>query len=251
MKPDSSNEQSDSEALNDDSVSRYLTDNPEFFNRKAELLLGLNIPHESGGAISLLERQVAMYRERNLELQNRINDFIFNAEENDALFERTRIVILELLKTSNLGELSSAVEVTLKAEFAAHASRLFFIGATFSDDNGSDVDNDQNEKSNVRTLDAKTAKDTLGKLFDKKRTFCCELTPEQGKLLFPDTNKEILSAAIIPIHLNETLREESDLGMPTLVIGSDKHNHFNSSLDTLFLDFIGEILSAHISVLKG
>ena len=73
MKPDPSNNQADSDALNDDSVSRYLTDNPEFFNRKADLLLGLSIPHESGAAISLLERQVAMYRERNLELQNRIN----------------------------------------------------------------------------------------------------------------------------------------------------------------------------------
>ena len=34
-----------------------------------------------------------------------INDFVFNAEENDALFERTRIVILELLKTKNLRSL--------------------------------------------------------------------------------------------------------------------------------------------------
>ncbi|MDG2176746.1 MAG: DUF484 family protein [Gammaproteobacteria bacterium] len=249
MKPDPSNEQSDLDALNDDSVSRYLTDNPEFFNRKADLLLGLSIPHESGAAISLLERQVAMYRERNLELQNRINDFIFNAEENDALFERTRIVILELLKTNNLGELSKAVEVTLKSEFAAHASRLFFIGANFS---GSEDDKkDKNENNNVRTLEEKPARKTLGKLYEKKRTFCCELTPEQAKLLFPDTKKDILSAAIIPVHLNETLRKESGTGMPTLVIGSEKHNHFNTSLDTLFLDFIGEILSAHISLLKS
>ena len=245
MKPDPSNDQSDSDALNDDSVSRYLTDNPEFFNRKADLLLGLSIPHESGAAISLLERQVAMYRERNLELQNRINDFIFNAEENDALFERTRIVILELLKTNNLDELSNAVELTLKSEFAAHASRLFFIGANFPDNK------DQTVENNLRTLEEKPARKTLGKLFEKKRTFCCELTPEQAKLLFPDTKKDILSAAIIPVHLNEALRKESGMGMPTLVIGSEKHNHFNTSLDTLFLDFIGEILSAHISLLKG
>ena len=255
MKPDSSNEQTGSDTLNDDSVSHYLTENPEFFNRKAELLLGLSIPHESGAAISLLERQVAMYRERNLELQNKINDFIFNAEENDALFERTRIVILELLKTKNLSELSSVVEVTLKAELAAHASRLFFIGANFNGDigkasgNQSAKDSGENEVANVRTLEEKPAQETLGKLFEKKRTFCCELTPEQAKLLFPDTKKDILSAAIIPVHLNEALRKESGMGMPTLVVGSEKHNHFNSSLDTLFLDFIGEILSAHISLL--
>jgi uncharacterized protein YigA (DUF484 family) len=240
MKPDPSNLDV-IEPLNDETVSKYLIENPEFFDRKADLLLALTIPHESGSAISLLERQVALFRERNRELQNNINEFIFNAEENDALFEKTRIVILELLKTDSLSTLSDAVDDTLKAEFAAHASRLFFIT-----EDGKDMDND-----GVRTLDITPARETLGKLFDKKRTFCCELTPEQARLLFPDTKKEILSAAVIPVHLGEALQEEKGIGMPILVIGSDRHNHFNSSLDTLFLDFIGEILAAHITRLEA
>lgn len=239
MKPDPSSERARTEALDDETVSRYLVENPEFFNRKAELLTELTIPHESGSAISLLERQVAMFRERNRELQNNINDFIFNAEENDALFEKTRLVILELLRTDSLAELSAAVEETLKSEFSAHASRLLFITP-----NGDPVEG-------IRTLAEKPARETLGKLFDKKRTFCCELAPEQARLLFPDTTKEILSAAVIPVHFNESLREDKVIGMPILVIGSDKHNHFNSSLDTLFLDFIGEILAAHITRLAG
>ena len=96
MKSDSSNHAVSSGTLDDDSVSKYLIENPDFFNRKADLLLDLTIPHVSGGAISLLERQVALFRERNRDLQNNINNFIFNAEENDAMFEKTRIVILEI-----------------------------------------------------------------------------------------------------------------------------------------------------------
>jgi uncharacterized protein YigA (DUF484 family) len=238
MKPE---ELETGEPLNDDTVSKYLIENPEFFNRKGDLLLALTIPHESGTAISLLERQVSLFRERNRELQENINEFIFNAEENDALFEKTRIVILELLKTNSLTLLSDTVDNTLKAEFAAHASRLFFITEA-----GITMDTE-----GVRTLDITAVRETLGKLFDKKRTFCCELTPEQAKLLFPDTKKEILSAAVIPVHLTESLREEKGLGMPMLVIGSERHNHFNSSLDTLFLDFIGEILVAHITRMVG
>lgn len=263
MKPDPSTDHSSAQSLNDDTVSRYLEDNPEFFDRKAELLLELTIPHESGGAISLLERQVAMFRERNLELQNKINDFIFNAEENDALYEKTRLVILELLKTNTLTELSAIIEETLKAEFVAHASRLFFITDNVDSIlDGIGVQQEQGEtdkqkessaekKQKIRTLETSKARDTLGKLFDKKRTFCCELTPEQAKLLFPDTAKEVLSAAVIPVHLNERLREKKGISMPILVIGSEKHNHFNSSLDTLFLDFIGEILAAHITRLTA
>jgi len=238
MTPDSNNKLSP-QALDDELVSQYLIDNPEFFNRQAELLLKLSIPHESGAAISLLERQVALFRERNRDLQNNINDFIFNAEENDALFEKTRIVILELLKTTSVEELGAVIEGSLAEEFSAHASRLIFIT------------DHQVDGNSFRALSVEKARETLGKLFDKKRTFCFEISPEQGKVLFPDTTKEILSAAVIPVHLSEDLREAKGIGMPILVIGSDKHNHFNSSLDTLFLDFIGEILAVHITRLIG
>ena len=242
MKSDSSNEVVSSATLEDESVSKYLIENPDFFNRKADLLLELTIPHVSGGAISLLERQVALFRERNRDLQNNINNFIFNAEENDALFEKTRIVILEILKSDSLKSLSSIVADTLKTEFTADASNLLFIA-----DNPA---GDAREKG-IHILPAAPTRETLGKLFDKKRTFCCELSPEQARLLFPDSQKEILSAAIIPVHPNDSISEADQYSAPILVIGSDKHNHFNSSLDTLFLDFIGEILAVHITRLAA
>jgi len=242
MKSDSSNEMMSAETLDDESVSKYLIDNPDFFNRKADLLLELTIPHVSGGAISLLERQVTLFRERNRDLQNNFNNFIFNAEENDALFEKTRIVILELLKTDSLKSLSSVIADTLKNEFSADASNLLFIADK--------PDNAACEKG-IHILAAAPTRETLGKLFEKKRTFCCELSPEQARLLFPASKKEILSAAIIPVHPGDSISNADQYSSPILVIGSDKHNHFNSSLDTLFLDFIGEILSVHITRLAA
>lgn len=242
MTTDSNNAKESVEILDEESVAKYLSENPDFFERKADLLLELTIPHGNRGAISLLERQVELFRERNGELQNNINDFIFNAEENDALFEKTRIVILKLLKSDTLIQLSNVIEDTLKTEFAAHASSLLFIS-------GSDGSNIDNEEIKLRPL--APTKNILGKLFDKKRTFCCELRPEQAKFLFPDSKKEILSAAVIPVHPADLSRDELTFGTPLLVIGSDKHNHFNSSLDTLFLDFIGEILATKITRLVG
>lgn len=239
MKPDPTDDLQVAETLNDDTVSKYLIENPEFFNRKGDLLLELSIPHESGSAISLLERQVSLFRDRNRELQNNINDFIFNAEENDALFEKTRIVILELLKTNTLVELSRAVEDILKSEFAAHASRLFFIS------------NKPHEDAAIRVLPEKKARESMGQLFEKKRTYCCELDSNQAQLLFPDTRKDILSAAVIPVHLGETTPAGNTIGMPVLIIGSDRPRHFNSSQDTLFLDFIGEVIAGLITHMPG
>ncbi len=39
-------------------VASYLKTNPEFFIEQEDLLADLSLPHESGKAISLLERQV-------------------------------------------------------------------------------------------------------------------------------------------------------------------------------------------------
>ena len=43
-------------------VIEYLKKNPEFFDRNPRLLQSLSLPHESGGTVSLVERQVATLR---------------------------------------------------------------------------------------------------------------------------------------------------------------------------------------------
>jgi len=48
--------------LNDEAVLRYLTIHPEFFNNNQDLLPRLRIPHESGKAVSLIEKQVSVLR---------------------------------------------------------------------------------------------------------------------------------------------------------------------------------------------
>jgi len=50
--------------LNRESVADYLRENPDFFVDQDELLRGLTLPHDSGRAISLVERQVHLFREQ-------------------------------------------------------------------------------------------------------------------------------------------------------------------------------------------
>ena len=58
--------QSDSETITirEDQVVGYLRRNPDFFARHDDLLAEISLPHDSGSAISLLERQVNILRER-------------------------------------------------------------------------------------------------------------------------------------------------------------------------------------------
>src|SRR5690349_6364514 len=92
--PDAQNS-ADSASLDDAAVADWLRKHPEFFHGHADLLMELSIPHESGKAIALLERPVALFRERQSSLQDQIFEFIGNARNNDNLFEKTRLVVLD------------------------------------------------------------------------------------------------------------------------------------------------------------
>lgn len=222
--------------LDDESVAAYLTEHPDFFTNREELLLKLRIPHKSGSAVSLLERQVSLLRRKSDENQNKIHDFIENAKENDDLFEKTRTIILNIINTRSLEELSDLIDEKLKNEFDATASRIFFATTETVDE----------QESKLFMLPLDHTRKVLGVLFQRKRAYCGNLDNEQAQLFFPDTVK-INSAAIIPIHFHDEKELKGKLpGIPLLVIASSKAKHFNSSLDTLFLDFIGEILSAQI-----
>lgn len=220
--------------LDDISVAAFLADKPNFFADKNELLMSMVVPHESGKAISLLERQLNVLRERNDNKQENIDSFIANAKANDELFEKIRTIILDILKTPSFEALTSLIEERLKDDFSASVSKLIFVS-------------DNNEETNFSQLSLSAAKEALGKKFEQKRSFCCALGAKQANLLFPEQAQEIVSAAIIPVHFDESTRTEKVPGVPLLVIGSDKEHQFHSQLDTLFLDFIGEVLATHIT----
>lgn len=216
--------------LNEASVVQFLTKHPDFFVGKDTLIHNFTLPHESGNAISLVERQVSILREQNNSLQNKMKNIMANAKENDALFEKIRLITLELLQSSSITELQVTLTAQLCNNFKATASNLVFVG---------------DDSDMIQLNDAQTA---LGELFDKKRTFCGAFNQAQATLFFPEASSKIISAAVIPIHLSnpDTINK---VGIPMLIIGSNKADHFNSSLDTLFLDFIGELLAVHISQL--
>ena len=52
--------------LEPEQVAAYLQENHHFFEAYPDLLAELSLPHESGGAVSLIERQIAVLRERKL-----------------------------------------------------------------------------------------------------------------------------------------------------------------------------------------
>jgi uncharacterized protein YigA (DUF484 family) len=218
-------ETSDNE-LGADQIADYLRKNPEFFIEQEGLLADLSLPHESGKAISLLERQVTILRDRGIEARQKLNNLLENARNNDQLFDTTRNLVMALLRANNLTEIVSVAQENLSNHTNIDACQIILI------------EQPQLDVSNAVKIDSeKNLKTDFADVFRLKRTHCGTLTQDQIDYLFADSGKSIRSTALCPVVNNSEV-------FALLAFGNQEENFFNINLDTLFLDFIGQVVGA-------
>ena len=80
--------QAQSDETDETKVIQYLQDNPEVLMDYPAIFSALTIPHQTGGATSLLERQLKLLREDNHSLKNKIDELVGIARENEELNQR-------------------------------------------------------------------------------------------------------------------------------------------------------------------
>ncbi|GIR14791.1 MAG: hypothetical protein CM15mP25_5460 [Gammaproteobacteria bacterium] len=97
--------------LNPKDVEEFLRAHPNFLQDRPGLLAVLNLPHGGEGAVSLVERQVSVLRQRNIVSRQQISALSDIGRENDRLLEATRRTVLALLAAptdKNCPDLASA-----------------------------------------------------------------------------------------------------------------------------------------------
>ncbi len=202
-----------------EAVAAYLRAHPEFFVDHDELIPELRIPHQPGTAVSLVERQVKLLRERNIEMRHRLSQLMDVARDNDRLFDKTRRLVLDLLDAGSLQEVVSAVEDSLRHEFQVpYVSLILFSEATLPVG---------------RCVSTAEAKQNIGGLLEGGKTICGVLRPHELSFLFGEDGPSVGSAAVVSL--------DDQLGV--LAIGSRDPQHYKSSLGTLFLGYIAEVLA--------
>ncbi len=206
-------------------VAEYLQNNSEFFIDHAQLLAELSLPHESGTAVSLLERQVKILRDRSIESRLTLNTLLENARYNDQLFSVTRSLILTLLEESELGQVISVTQANLCTQPGIDACSIILL----------------DNKKLSSSSDVETARELLQRfpsLFrSPPRVLSQVLDKEAAQLLFPGLIMNIRSAALCPITHGGSI-------IAIMAIGNQAQEYFNEELETLFLDFIAEVLGS-------
>ncbi|SEL22083.1 hypothetical protein SAMN05216214_109125 [Atopomonas hussainii] len=209
-------------AISAEQVAAYLRDHPAFFVEHDELIPELLIPHQPGEAVSLVERQVKLLRERNIDMRHRLSHLMDVARDNDRLFDKTRRLVLGLLDANSLEDVVSTVEDSLRQEFQVPFVSLIL----FSD----------NPQSVGRWVSSAEAHQQIGSLLSAGKTTSGVLRPAELSFLFPaEPRGQIGSAAVA------SLSHQGLHGV--LAIGSPDANHYKSSMGTLFLGYVAEVLS--------
>lgn len=212
----------DQTPLDAEAVAAYLRRHPEFFVDHEELIPELRIPHQPGTAVSLVERQVKLLRERNIEMRHRLSQLMDVARDNDRLFDKTRRLVLDLLDAASLEEVIGAVEDSLRHEF-----QVPFVGLILFSETPLGVG---------RTVSSAEAHQAIGSLLAGGKTTCGVLRPGELEFLFGAAeHAQVGSAAVV------SLSHQGLHGV--LAIGSPDPQHYKSSLGTLFLGYVAEVLA--------
>jgi uncharacterized protein YigA (DUF484 family) len=205
-------------------VREFLRDNPSFLDENTDILECMVLPHDSGNAVSLVERQVGVLRDRNKEMRARLDNMLETAHANDLLFEKTKRLVLNLLEAKNLSTLIESVHDSLGKDYGIEFYSLTLLG-----------DEKKLPRTMARVSTMEKANERIGTLLGANRAVCGILREDEMTFLFGERGRNVGSVAAVP------LRYDNLYGI--LAVGNSDPNFYKSSMGTLFLSYIAEILN--------
>lgn len=218
--------------LDETEIAAYLASHPDFLHRHPETFEAMDVPHGTGNAVSLIERQVRVLRDTNTEIRARFEKLLATAQSNE---ER----VVQLNRVARI--LAGAVSTDAMVDALTHClhdhmgvDRVYIgIRSTLPGD-----------VTRIEALEeASEASKALVNVFRRGKPICGELSAAHAKALFsPDDTVPVTSAAMIPLGGN--IRG-------AIVLASADPQHFTSEMGTLFPELFGDLLTAALERLLG
>lgn len=208
-----------------------IRENPDIFQRYPEILSILEIPHKTGAAVSLIERQVAILRKQNQAKDVHLRELVDIARENECLAKSRHNLAVNLLTAHELDDVISIVLGVLSDELAAdYAVIKLFTHAKER------IEHSAGLFINAHDEALKAFKTML----ELKNPVCGKSTEIQKAFLFKENAHSVKSVAIIPLVAG------ANLGL--IGLGANNIERFKSSLGTEFLSQLGELISTSLAV---
>jgi uncharacterized protein YigA (DUF484 family) len=191
-------------------VKTFLEQHPDFLVEHPDLLETLQVPHGlDGPAVSLVERQVQVLRDRQAESRQRLAELVRNARDNEALVGRVHALALRLLHARDAAGVAAQTEASMHEDFDVRPARL---------------------------LAAADIPPAVRALVASGKPRCGQLREDDRNALLGDAAAGIASMALVPIG--------ADCRYGLLALGSTDAARFHPGMGTAFLERIGELVAA-------
>lgn len=208
-----------------DAVISYLQNHKDFFLHHPELLGELDIPHTAGdGAISLIERQVSVLRERHKGEQQRLYALVQTARENERVAERLHRIAVEVVAFDEVDDALDTVTQLVKELF--NVEYVSFRITSQIGDRPEQVDSRSPEFADLYLR------------VNRGRSVCDNAVEPASKVFLFGEDAEVESVVLIP------LGGSRPCGI--LALGSSRADRFSADHSTFYLDRLGELLGATI-----
>ena len=219
------NMQAQSTDISAEQVKSFLRTHPNFFEANAHMLAELSLPSPHGsGVISLAERQQLAQRDKIRAIEAMMAKMIKHAEENDATSEKVHQFSTRLINQQSFSALQQLIADTLQSDFAVSQSMIrIWIKPS----------NNAIAQDAVFTPVTDAFSDWVIGL---NHAHCGAKPAIADDLLAP----HLQSYAFIP--LRKKAMNQRPFGV--LILGAEDQQRFKADMGTLYLDRIGELVSA-------
>ena len=209
-------------------IAQFLVHTPDFFERNADLLAGVQLTSPHGGrAVSLQERQAEMLREKIKVLELRLMEMMRHGNENMLIADKLLRWSRQLFMVARPVDLPAVLVSEMKAQFSVPQAALklwdvaeVYAGEPFAQGASDDV------KSLASSLTAPY----------------CGVNAGFDSVQWLDDPEAAASLALIPLRAGAT---HPAFGL--LVLASPDSQRYQAGMATDFLERIAELASAALS----
>ena len=219
---------SDNNRSIEDIVSRYLRQNPDFLEQEPSLLKHLELSHASGPAVSLIEKQVQTLRQQNEMLEQKLNQLIQVASDNEKLMHRVHSLTLELMTMGDLPSFFDRLSEALLEEFKADILNITLFNMKVKAGPKTPMFHIKRKDPEMQQF-----QDHL----EKGVSICGRLNRNKRDYLFGTRAQWVQSTVLVPM---------GEDGM--LAVGSSDPARFYPGMGTLFLDLLAQVVISRLAL---
>jgi uncharacterized protein YigA (DUF484 family) len=213
--------------MKSEEIAQYLHDNPQFFEEHADLVSRMVIPHPHGGrTISITERQMLSLRDKNRQLESKMDELLQFGEENDSISEKMHRLGVAMIATATFQAVLHTLNFHLRDDFSIPNVALRLWDCPESSD-------ELPEFAEV-SEELQVFAETLG------QPYCGSTSGFETASWFGAASKHVRSQALIAMR-----NGGGTIGM--IALGSEDAQRFYAGMGTLYLERLGEMASAALA----